>query len=123
MNEQTTQFLLESAERLREEHHRISTQLAYTAPEAVTPQTRQWLATNEVMIDLFDAAAAASESPLREKVVVLAGALLSDYSDPVDLSDLKTKVLERIQADGIFESQVETAVLREELGLNNEEDG
>ena len=46
---------------------------------------------------------------------MLAGALLSDYSDPVDLSDLKTKVLERIQAGGIFESQMALALAKAHL--------
>ena len=96
MNEQTTQFLLESAESLREQRHKVIHDLAYTAPELITAQTRQWIATTESLIDLFDAAAASSEDGLREKAVVVAAALLADYSVPVALEDVRTKVLEAV---------------------------
>lgn len=80
MNEVDTQFLLESAESLREKLHDAQSKLAYTAPEQISAAARQWMATTERMIDLFEAAVAAPLDPLVPKVVAVARALMHDYT-------------------------------------------
>lgn len=79
MPQSAAQMLLDAAETLREEQFRVTNQIAYTAPELISAETKQWLATNLAMIDLFEHAA--KEPPARawhQKVVALAEALLTD---------------------------------------------
>ena len=70
--------LLAQAEEFREQHHRVQKELAYTAPELLTPGAKQWLAATEAVIDLVDYVAASSDSVLIEKTEKFAAALLQN---------------------------------------------
>ncbi len=80
MNDATTQFLLESAEKLREQRSAVMEKLAYTAPEAITPQGQQWIKSSEAFIDLLDAVAASPDRRLQELTAALAKALLGEQN-------------------------------------------
>lgn len=68
--------LLKHAETLREQHHDVQKELAYTAPELITPHAKHWLASTEAFIDLLDYVESVDDPELVKRTEKFATAIL-----------------------------------------------
>lgn len=69
-------FLLKAAEELREQHHRVQKELAYTAPELISDDGKQWIESTIAMIDLLEHVAASGDPVLIMKTETLVSKLI-----------------------------------------------